>query len=88
MISAAEACQLAGPSPKERVDLLEPLIKAAALERKRHINLHDPFWVNEGYSGSAEYKQAKMILEGLGYKVKFYYKEHSIAVDMYTIIEW
>lgn len=88
IISAAEARKLAGPSPQERVNELEPLIKKAALEQKRHINLHDSFWVNEGYSGTKEYKLAKMILEGLGYKVSFYYKEHSIAVDMYTIVEW
>lgn len=88
MITAQEARTLAGPTAQERVDELEPLIKAAALEKKRHINLHDHFWVYEGYSGSTEYKQAKLILEGMGYKVSFYYKEHSIAVDMYTIVEW
>jgi len=26
--------------------------------------------------------------EELGFKVDFYYQEHSIAVDMYTIIKW
>lgn len=88
MITAQEARTLAGPTVQERVDDLEPLIKQAALEKKRHINLHDPFWVHEGYSSSADYKQAKMLLEGMGYKVSFYYKEHSIAVDMYTVVEW
>jgi hypothetical protein len=88
MITATEARTLAGPSPQERVDMLEIDIKQAALERKRSINLHDDFWVREGYSGSKDYKQAVMLLEGLGYKVSFYYKEHSIAVDMYTIVEW
>ena len=88
IISAAEARKLAGPTPQERVDELEPLIKKAALEQKRSINLHDNFWVHEGYSSTKDFQQAKMILEGLGYKVSFYYKEHSIAVDMYTVVEW
>ena len=88
LITASEARKLAGPTVQERVDELEPLIKKAALEKKRHIDLHDSFWVHEGYSGSADYKQAKMILEGLGYKVSFYYKEYSIGVDMYTVVEW
>lgn len=88
MITAFEARALAGPTPQERVDMLEVEIKQAALERKRSINLHDEFWTREAYSGSTEYKQAKMILEGLGYKVDFYYMEHSIAVDYYTIVSW
>ena len=88
MITAQEARTLAGPTPQERVDDLEPLIKQAALEKKRSINLHDHFWVYEAYSGSTEFKQAKLILEKMGYKVNFYYKEHSIAVDMYTVVEW
>jgi hypothetical protein len=88
MITAKEARGLAGPTVQERVDELEPLIKEAALEKKRHINLHDTFWVHEGYSGTKEYQQAVMLLEGMGYKVSFYYKEHSIAVDMYTVVEW
>lgn len=88
MISAIEARALAGPTPEQRVHELEPFIKKAALEQKRHINLHDSFWVNEAYSSSTDYKKAKLILEGLGYKVDFYYKEHSIAVDMYTVVSW
>ena len=88
MITALEARKIAGPTVQERVDMLEEQIKQAATERKRSINLHDEFWVREGYSGTKEYKQAKMILEGLGYKVDFYYKEHSIAVDMYTVVSW
>jgi hypothetical protein len=88
MISADEAKKLAGPTPQDRVDMLEIKIKKAALEHKHSIDLHDEFWTREGYKNSTEYKQAKMILEGLGYKVDFYYKEHSIAVDYYTIVSW
>lgn len=88
MITAQEARTLAGPSPQERVDELESLIKQAALEKKRSINLHDTFWVHEAYSGTKDYKMAVMLLEGMGYKVEFYYKEHSIAVDMYTVVSW
>ena len=88
MISALEARKLAGPTPQDRVHMLEPEIKKAALERKHSINLHDEFWTREAYSGTTEYQQAKLILEGLGYKVDFYYQEHSIAVDYYTIVSW
>ena len=45
-------------------------------------------WSGKGYSRTKQWKEAKRLLEELGYKVSFYYKEHSIAVDMYTLIEW
>ncbi len=46
------------------------------------------FWVNEGYSQTPKWNQAKKILEDRGFKVEFYYQEFSIAVDMYTTISW
>ena len=87
MISAAEARILAGPTPKERVHALEDEIKEAATEGKRSITLHGEFWENEGYSKTKAYREACEILEGLGYKVRFFYEERQF-VDMYTIVEW
>ena len=87
MITANEARVLAGPTPKERVDELEPVIRVAAEAGDRSIVLHDDFWVHEGYSKTPEYRKACEILEGLGYKVKFFYEERQF-VDMYTIVEW
>lgn len=87
MITASEARGLAGPTVQERVDMLDDMIRKAAAAKQRRINLHDPFWVQEGYSGTNDYKQACMILEGLGYKVRFFYEERQF-VDMYTIVEW
>ena len=87
MITANEARGLAGPTPQERVDMLEDAIKKAAAAKQRKLALHDSFWVQEGYNDTNDYKQACMILEGLGYKVKFFYEERQL-VDMYTIVEW
>ena len=86
-ITAEEARKLAGPTVQERVDEVYPLIREAAEKGGRRIHLHGQFWASEGYSGTNEYKQAKMILEGDGYKVKFFYEERQF-VDMYTIVEW
>jgi hypothetical protein len=87
MITANEARGLAGPTPQERVDMLEDNIKKAAAAKKRSIALHDSFWVHEGYSQTNDYKEACVILEGLGYKVRFFYEERQF-VDMYTVVEW
>lgn len=87
MITANEARGLAGPTPQERVEMLEDKIKKAAAAKKRSIALHDSFWVQEGYNGTHDYQQACTILEGLGYKVRFFYEERQL-VDMYTIVEW
>jgi|APFre7841882654_1041346.scaffolds.fasta_scaffold22016_4 hypothetical protein len=87
MIAASEARELSGPTPQERVDMIEPLIREAATAKKRKVVLHDSFWVNEGYKGTSDYKNACKILEGLGYKVEFFYEERQF-VNMYTIVEW
>jgi len=86
-ITAQEARKLAGPTVQERVDEVYTLIREAATEKKRFVNLRDDFWVNEGYSKTKEYQQACMILEGEGYTVRFFYEERQF-VDMYTIVEW
>lgn len=85
-ITAAEARKLAGPTVQERVDEVYPLIREAAEKGKREIHLHE-WWAHEGYAGSVEYKQAVKILEGDGYKVRFFYEERQF-VDMYTVVEW
>lgn len=85
-ITAQEARELAGPTVQERVDEVYPLIREAAEKGKRSIDLHG-WWADEGYAGSKDYKQACMILEGDGYKVKFVYAEYQF-VSMYTVVEW
>lgn len=88
MITALEARNLSGPTPQERVDEIEPLIRTAAEKKLRRAHLQDSFWVHEGYSKTDHYKQAVKILEDLGYKVKFYYDDGGQFVNMYTIVEW
>jgi len=85
-ITAQEARELAGPTVEERVAAVYPLIREAAEKKQRHVALHD-WWEREGYAGSKDYKQACMILEGDGYKVKFFYEERQF-VNMYTLVEW
>ena len=85
-ITAQEARTLAGPTVQERVDEVYLKIREAAEKGKRYVNLHD-WWANEGYSDTADYKLACMILEGDGYKVRFFYEERQF-VNMYTIVEW
>ena len=87
MITAKQARDLRGPSPKERVELIGKLIEAAAAAKKSSVALHDSFWVQEGYQSTNDYKEAVKILEDLGYKVRFFYEERQF-VDMYTIVEW
>jgi len=86
-ITAAEARNLAGPTVQERVDEVYPKIREAAEKGKRFVVLRDNFWVNDGYSGTNEYKQACMILEADGFKVSFFYEELQF-VNMYTSVEW
>jgi hypothetical protein len=92
-LTAAQARELAGPTVDERVDAVLALVRAAAEKQRRRVDLKDDFWVNGGYgstrSGHREqqYDAAKKILEGLGYKVWFFYEERQF-VDMYTVVEW
>lgn len=55
MITAAEAREMAGPTIRERVEALDPLIRAAAEKGKREIILHD-WWANVGYARGKEWK--------------------------------
>lgn len=92
--TAAEARELAGTTVEERVKLLLVRIKELATEKKHQCrtghdyNVDEELWINGGYSRTIEWTEARKILESLGFKVTFYYQEMSIAVDMYTLIEW
>lgn len=97
MITAAEARKLAGPTVQEKVEALLVAVEEAAKNKKRSLKTgweykeDQDLWISGGYGGNggtAEWKEAVKILKDLGYKVKFYYMEQSIAVDMYTLVEW
>lgn len=86
MITAAEARELAGPTIRERVEALEPLIRAAAEKKQREIILHD-WWANVGYERGAAWKEAEKILKEFGYTLDFFYEELQF-VNMYAIVRW
>ena len=94
LLTAEEARKLAGPSLEEKVESLIETIKTLAKQKKRSCRTgydhkeDEDMWIYGGYDGTEEWQNAKKILKGLGYKVTFYYKVHSVAVDMYTLIEW
>lgn len=92
MFTAKEAKELSGPSFQDivngAVEEASEVIKLAASEKKHSARLHESFWVYGGYKTTPEWKEAKKLLEEAGYKVTFYYQEMSIAVDMYTLVEW
>ena len=91
MIDAAKIRSLHNKSALEEVDEILEIIQKAVIanpDMPRSFSCHDKFWVNEGYSRTSTWNEAKKILEDRGFKVEFYYKELSIAVDMYTIISW
>lgn len=85
--TAEQARLLAGPSVEDHVNEALELIKKAAEKKARKTHLVSPFWVNEGYRPTERYKQACKELEGLGYKVSFFYEELQF-VNMYTVVEW
>lgn len=86
-ITAEEARKLSGPTTQDHVATVYRLIRKAAEKKERSVKLYDDFWVYEGYKGTTSYKEACKILEGDGYKVRFFYEERQF-VDMYTIVEW
>lgn len=91
MIDAAEIRSLCNRSAVEEVDEVLELLKKSVYKNPdmpHSFRCRDKFWVNEGYSKTPKWNDAKKILEDRGFKVEFYYEEFSIAVDMYTIISW
>lgn len=89
MITAEEARKIAKVDVVEQeLKIATDAIKESAIKGSRCVHLYNKFWVYEAYSNTKEYMLARKKLEDLGFKVDFYYQEHSIAVDMYTIIKW
>lgn len=86
-ITAQEARELAGPSPQDHADLVYPLIRKAATERKREIRLTTQFWTQGGYIDDPMWKEACDILRRDGFRVEFHYEERQF-VDMYTRVSW
>ena len=86
-ITAQEARELAGPTVSERVEEVYPKIREAAEKKRRRVALHEDFWVNGGYRGTKEWKEACELLRKDGFIVKFFYEERQF-VDMYTVVEW
>lgn len=93
-LTAKQAKELAGETTAEKVDKLLIAVEESAKAKKRKLRTgwdyesDKDLWVNGGYSKTKEWEEAKKILEDLGYKVTFYYKEGQQFVDMYTLIEW
>lgn len=93
MFTAQQARELAGKSVQEKVESLLEAVKEIAKVKGRCLTTnimyqHDQdLWVYGGYSRTEEWKEAKKILEGLGYQVEFYYADAQFA-DMYTKIKW
>lgn len=87
-ITADEARTISGPGLEDYLNDAYLIIRKAAEAKKRSANLHGDFWAREGYSRTKMWIEAVDTLAKDGFKVEFYYKEHSIAVDMYTMVMW
>lgn len=91
MITAKEARELSGPTIAERIEELDPMIRAAAINKRRDIHVHDDWWTSAGYGQSSDRKgdwlEACNQLRELGYKVEFFYEELQF-VNMYVIVSW
>ena len=91
--TAKQAKQEAGPTLDENIDSLLDSIKERAEANHRYIKTgwnhkeDQDLWSCGGYVGTEDWKEAKKILENLGYTVKFRYTETQL-VDMYTLVEW
>lgn len=93
MLTAEEARKLMPKTLKEKVnDILEAVAEAArngksCLRTGWDYKNDEELWSNGGYSRTDEWCEAQKILEELGYKVTFYYRDAQF-VDMYTWIQW
>jgi hypothetical protein len=87
LLTAAEARKLSGATAQEEVEEALKSIEHEAKGGYRSVSLHGQFWAHEAYSGTKKYKEAKKILEDLGYKVEFFYEQKQF-VDMYTVVKW
>ena len=85
---------MAGETLDEKIEKMLATIKRRATEKNRLCRAgydHDAdqdLWIYGGYNHTPDWNKAKAALEKLGFKVSFYYRDGSIAVDMYTLIEW
>lgn len=93
MFTAQQARELAGRSVQEKVESLLEAVKEKAKQKHRFLKTgweykaDEDIWINGGYSHTEEWREAKKILEELGYQVDFFYEERQF-VDMYTVIKW
>lgn len=84
MITAAEARELAGPTPRERAEALEGPLRQAAEQKKRRLVLRQ-WWSTGAQQRHQEWQGAKEILEGFGYKVS---AELNAQNEHITLVEW
>lgn len=87
-ITAQEAREISGPGIEDYLAEAYAEIRKAAEAKKREAHLHSQFWTREGYSRTKMWIEAVDLLTKDGFKVEFYYRELSIAVDMYTVVTW
>lgn len=93
MITAAKARQLSGFTVQEKVARILVHVEEMAKAGKRELRCgwdykeDSDLWIRGGYSRTKDWNEATKILEGLGFKVEFYYMETQF-VDMYTHIMW
>lgn len=87
-ITAAEAREISGPGLEDHLAEAYVEIRKAAEAKRREAHLHSQFWTGEGYRRTKMWIEAVDRLTKDGFKVDFYYMEHSIAVDMYTRVTW
>ena len=87
-ITAAEAREISGPCIEDYVEEAYIEIRKAAEDKRREARLHSTFWTREGYARSKSWIEAVDILTKDGFKVEFFYRELSMAVDMYTRVMW
>lgn len=93
MFTAEQARKLACVTVEEKVGQICKAIESSAKLKHRCLRTGYDYkedrdlWIIGGYDKTEEWLKAKQILESLGYKVSFYYKEAQY-VDMYTLIRW
>lgn len=87
-ITAAEAREIAGPCIEDHLAEAYAEIRKAAEDKRREARLHSEFWTREGYSRTRNWIEAVDVLTKDGFVVDFFYRELSIAVDMYTVVKW
>jgi len=91
MITAQEAAELAGPRAEDYLEFIEAKIKEAANNKCREVSIREEpyaYWLYGSSEKPREVAKAIATLKENGFKLKLYYQEHSIAVDMALVIKW